>query len=45
LPSHTAQNDLEAHIEIEDGEPDTVPISVSLQLLEVEEAALLDESE
>jgi hypothetical protein len=40
-----AQNDPDALVKTEDEEPDTVPISVWLQPLAVEVAALLDESE
>jgi hypothetical protein len=45
LPSDTGQNDPDALIETEDEGPDAVPISVWLQLLEMEAAAFLDESE
>jgi hypothetical protein len=44
-PPDTAQNDPDALVRIEDEEPGAVPIPISLQLLQVEPAALLDEPE
>jgi hypothetical protein len=44
-PSDAAQNDPNALVEIEDEQPDAVSIPAWLQFLEVEAAALLEESE
>jgi hypothetical protein len=41
----SSNNDPDVFVEIEDEEPDAALIPVWLQLLEVEAAALLDESE
>jgi hypothetical protein len=45
LPSDRAQNDPDPLVEIENEDPDQVPIPVWLRLLEVEVAAPLGESE
>jgi hypothetical protein len=43
--NRTSDDEREAFVEIENEEPDAVPLPVWLQLLDVEAAALLDESE
>jgi hypothetical protein len=45
LHDSSSNNNPDALVEIEEEEPDTILIPVSLQLLEVEAVALLDECE